>query len=192
MLAVWENLTEIQRNARVSGLRRLGLSRFKDRKGLRYGRLLVVSFSGKNKYNQNLWLCQCDCGQKTVVIGHQLSTKRTTSCGCGRGSKPKHGKTDTPEYRMWSRCKTRAKRNGVPFTLTLEDIVIPPLCPVFHIPLTCGSREDNELSPSLDRIDNNKGYIKDNVWVISRKANTIKNNASLEELKALVAALESK
>jgi len=44
----------------------------------------------------------------------------------------------------------------------------------------------------LDRIDNNKGYIKDNVWVISRKANTIKNNASLEELKALVAALESK
>jgi hypothetical protein len=40
-------------------------------------------------------------------------------------------------------------------------------------------------SYSLDRIDSNKGYVKGNVWVISRRANVIKNNATLEELELL-------
>ena len=37
-------------------------------------------------------------------------------------------------------------------------------------------------SPSLDRIDSSKGYTPDNVWVISRRANIIKHDATLEEL----------
>jgi hypothetical protein len=49
-------------------------------------------------------------------------------------------------------------------------------------------REPN--SPSLDRIDNTKGYVPGNVWVISWRANDLKRNATLEELKLLVAALE--
>jgi len=45
-------------------------------------------------------------------------------------------------------------------------------------------------SPSLDRIDNSKGYTKDNVMVISFRANNIKKDANLQELKALVRYLE--
>jgi hypothetical protein len=40
-----------------------------------------------------------------------------------------------------------------------------------------------DRSPSLDRVDNSKGYTKDNVWVISQLANKMKNNASLDQLR---------
>jgi hypothetical protein len=47
-------------------------------------------------------------------------------------------------------------------------------------------------SPSLDRIDNNKGYIKGNVEVISWKANIMKSNASPEELVEFAKAILEK
>lgn len=41
----------------------------------------------------------------------------------------------------------------------------------------------NEDSPSIDKVIPELGYVRGNVWVISNKANRIKNNATLEELK---------
>ncbi|HWH74938.1 MAG TPA: hypothetical protein VNV16_11820, partial [Methylibium sp.] len=41
-------------------------------------------------------------------------------------------------------------------------------------------------------IDSRRGYTTDNVWVICWRANQIKNDATLDELKRLVAALEQK
>ncbi len=84
----------------------------------------------------------------------------------------------------------RAKRRGLKCTITIEDIesVMVDVCPVLDIPLTVnelGSSRDN--SYSLDRIDNNKGYVPGNIQIISVKANTMKSNATLEELEALVA-----
>jgi hypothetical protein len=78
---------------------------------------------------------------------------------------------------MWSRAKYRAKQKGLEFNITKEDIVIPDTCPLLGIPMQ---------SASLDRIDPSKGYIKGNVWVISNRANTLKNDATLSELKTLV------
>jgi hypothetical protein len=72
--------------------------------------------------------------------------------------------------------------------LTLEDIPdIPTHCPVFTwiaLEYRVGEgRRDN--SPSLDRIDNTKGYVKGNVRVISWRANNLKGNAIDQELTAL-------
>ena len=64
-----------------------------------------------------------------------------------------------------------------------------------HMVMTCPAlRQCNicvENSPSLDRIDNSKGYVPGNIAVISMRANMIKNNASLVELKAIVAYIEA-
>jgi predicted RND superfamily exporter protein len=49
---------------------------------------------------------------------------------------------------------------------------------------------DREYTPSLDRIDSKKGYTPDNVWVISHRANQIKNDATIEELKLITENLE--
>lgn len=51
-------------------------------------------------------------------------------------------------------------------------------------------KEDN--SYSLDRIDPNKGYIKGNIWVISLRANRIKNDATVSELRMIADAIEQK
>jgi len=56
------------------------------------------------------------------------------------------------------------------------------LCPVFKVPLV----KRTEYAPSLDRIDNTKGYIPENIVVVSRKANIMKNNGSVEDLRMLV------
>jgi hypothetical protein len=90
-----------------------------------------------------------------------------------------------PEILMYKGAKRRAKEQGLPFDLKIEDIVIPERCPVFGTPLfrntgSCtGSAGPN--SPSLDKIIPALGYVKGNITVISYKANIMKNNATLEQ-----------
>jgi len=76
----------------------------------------------------------------------------------------------------------------VPFLLTESDIVIPETCPVLGIPLKLGA---GDCSPSLDRIIPDLGYVPGNVVVMSHRANTIKNNATLDELRTIAEWLES-
>lgn len=88
-----------------------------------------------------------------------------------------------PKLHMLHRAKQRAKKKGLEFSITLDDIEVPELCPVFKIPMIAGG--DSFNSPSLDRIDSSKGYTKDNIMVISYRANTLKNDATFEEIKML-------
>ncbi len=80
-------------------------------------------------------------------------------------------------------AKARAKKYNLQFNITKEDVVIPEMCPYLNIPILVNRDSLKANSPSLDRIDNTKGYIKGNVMIISHKANTCKNNLTLDELK---------
>ena len=91
-----------------------------------------------------------------------------------------------PRAKMLSHSKHTAKRKNLEHNLVIEDIIIPELCPVFGIKLEVGSKKREECSPSLDRIDNNKGYIKGNIIVVSWKANRMKNNFEINDLRILV------
>ncbi len=95
-----------------------------------------------------------------------------------------------PQRYLLNHAKHRAKRREVAFDLALEDIVIPEFCPVLGMRLQFGNGKLaslNHASPSIDRMDCTKGYVKGNVYVISNRANHLKNNASVEELEAIVA-----
>lgn len=74
-------------------------------------------------------------------------------------------------------AKTRAKKKNLLFMLEKEDIIIPKFCPVLGI---------------LDRIDAKLEYVKGNVKVISWRANNLKRDATLEELKKIVNYYEAK
>lgn len=90
-----------------------------------------------------------------------------------------------PERTLVRQAKARAEKKGIEFSITEQDIQIPELCPVFgfklywHLKAGAGGKFD---SISLDRIDNNKGYIPGNVQVISSLANRMKTAATPEQL----------
>ena len=79
-------------------------------------------------------------------------------------------------------ARARAKREGMEFTITKADIIIPAFCRYLNIPLIHGIGAYTDNSPTLDRMDTTKGYIIGNVEVISYKANRMKSNATQEEL----------
>ena len=88
-------------------------------------------------------------------------------------------------------AKARAAKAGVPFNITPEDIVIPQLCPVLQIPLIVGQSQASDNSPSLDRVIPLLGYVRGNILVISNRANRIKNNATIPELRAVASFFEA-
>jgi hypothetical protein len=87
-----------------------------------------------------------------------------------------------PEYEMFAGARERARRLGLPCTITSADIVIPKLCPVLKIRLKKGVGRFTDSSPTLDRIRPKLGYVKGNIRVISFRANRIKMNANAKEL----------
>ena len=87
------------------------------------------------------------------------------------------------ERRLLKTAKGRAKRKNLAFTLVLSDIVIPDKCPYLKVELTRELGQGQVLTnASIDRIDSTKGYTPDNIRVISYLANTMKNNATKEQL----------
>lgn len=90
-----------------------------------------------------------------------------------------------PQYYLWYVARTRARKYGTEFSIEKEDITIPEKCPILGLTLVKG---DGYLpnAMSLDRVDNDKGYVKGNIRVISRKANLLKSSLTLEILENII------
>jgi hypothetical protein len=83
---------------------------------------------------------------------------------------------------MLSNSRQRAKKAGLEHTITISDIIIPDYCPVLGTKLDIGDRKKHGNAPSIDRIDNSKGYTKENIMIVSNRLNMLKNDATLDEL----------
>ena len=110
---------------------------------------------------------------------------------CPGDHKKLTNKTSGHKYReraIETHMLKRAKKRGLEVNITLEDIIIPEFCPVFGIRLArnVGQKTGGRASPSLDRIDNTRGYVRGNVIVVSLRANRLKNDATVEELQKIV------
>jgi len=149
--------------------------------GQKFGKLTVVSRNYDVTYNGNaFWFCQCECGKKTIVMGSRLIHGRTKSCGClrklnGYTNPLSHGhaigKKKSKTYMIWAnminRCTNPAQKSypkyggrGISvcqrwresFENFLEDM---------------GEKPEGL---SIDRIDNNGNYEKDNCrWTTKRE-----------------------
>ena len=90
--------------------------------------------------------------------------------------------------------RARARNKNREHTLTKEDLYdlypVDNKCPVFGFDLEWNTSGFRETSPSIDRIDSSKGYTKDNVQIISWKANRLKSYATVEDLEAVLAYMK--
>ena len=109
-------------------------------------------------------------------------------------SRARARKAENPASNMWLRSRQGAKRRGLEFTISVGDLEpLPSHCPILGLPLDYAvkGRTPQPNAASVDRVDNDLGYVPGNVRVISFRANSIKSNATLDELKALVDYFES-
>lgn len=124
-----------------------------------------------------------------VCCYKRVQTKNNTSCKVCLDSHNK--KNRNIASLLLTQARSRSKKKNIEFSITIDDIVIPEICPILQIPLTRNEVHCKDSSYSLDRIDPLKGYVKGNVQIISHRANQIKSNATLDELEKIVSFLKT-
>lgn len=90
------------------------MAKLEDKRGKRYGKLTVLNRVDnkrqKNGKTQVYWLCQCACGNTTIVRSTCLNSGNTTSCGCNL-NKPIHNHSRDRIYRIWCSMKQRCNNS---------------------------------------------------------------------------------
>lgn len=146
------------------------MPKFIDITGQKFGRLTVESYAGKGR-----WKVVCDCGIRKSIQTNHLSSGATKSCGCLCSETTtkrltKHGMTGSAEYESWYDMRRRVFKKNRPnyrwygakgITICDEWLSFD----TFYSDM--GKRPEGT---SLDRIDNTKGYCKENCrWATSKQ-----------------------
>jgi len=153
--------------------------------GQRFGDLEVIkrtqdkiSASGRKSVQ---WLCRCDCGNEIIIAGSSLKRNITKSCGCLRKNiKTIHGLSNTKMYQVWKGIKQRCNNKNNKAYKNYGGRGIE-MCKkwfdnfeIFYKDM----EEKYKKGLTLDRIDNNKGYFKENCrWTtMEDQGNNKRNN----------------
>lgn len=146
-----------------------------DISGKKFGMLTVKELHHILK-KYSYWTCICDCGREVVVRKNNLwgyKGATTKSCGCNkkRIQRKKFLKPEGHASKMqaYFTFKHNAKSRNIPIEISLEEWEAITQQDCFY----CGSKPSN-VSISrhdsgsftyngIDRLDNTKGYSKDNI-----------------------------
>ena len=176
----------------------------KDETGKRYSRLTVMAFDDNNIRPTNHWLCTCNCGNVVSIGGRELRYGRTKSCGCLNDEKRRErvgimGQTTaawrlpmgTATFRIiYRQYISSAKHRNISWDMLEGDVhkLMQQNC--FY----CGAEPNNVVGTALyngtfkynglDRVDNSRGYILDNVVPCCETCNKAKLDLPIEDFIA--------
>lgn len=155
--------------------------RVRNHTGKRFGKLTVRRQDGTNRHGKAVWLCSCDCGGETRVVGSDLTSGHTRSCGClhvdeVRSRMTTHGQarhsTRSSLYHVWSQMKSRCtnpKNAGYPNYGGRGIRVCDEWARSFEA-FAAHMGERPSPAHSIDRIDNDGNYEPGNVrWATPKE-----------------------
>jgi len=162
--------------------------------GKQFGNLTVESLSTRrNDRGELVWICRCDCGRQRRVKTNNLIKGLVKSCGCQKDFLRSRSLTkplkEVAANTIWNRYKYGAKKRGISFKLTRQDIesylflnchycdATPES--VFIAENLCGNRKI--LYNGIDRKDSTKGYTKENCVPCCHTCNTAKSDRPIGE-----------
>lgn len=158
--------------------------------GDRFDKLKVVGFVYSENTSPKLRaLCRCDCGNEKSIRPDSLKKNKSNNCGCVLG--PNWQGCGELSMTYYNHLKRNAERRELQFIIPIEYLwnlfeKQGSTCALTGVPITLGRIFCKEQqSASLDRIDSNKGYIKDNVWWVHKDINALKNDFSLARFREL-------
>ena len=148
--------------------------------GDKYNRLTAVRFDHRNKHGSQYWLFKCDCENEKIIRVSSVKNNSAKSCGClHKEIKTTHGMSHSNEYHSWASMKQRClnKKNSHYKNWGGRGIKICKRWMKFeNFYKDMGERLEGT---TLDRIDNNKGYLKENCrWATAKEqlSNTRRNH----------------
>lgn len=159
--------------------------RHKDYSNQKYNHILIKSHAYNRRQN-SYWNCVCDCGKEFIRTVGAIVSNRIKSCGCLQHSEIKRYEDIT--YNCFNRIKNQAKRRNIQFDISIEDIweqyqKQKGLCALSGIEVYFSTKYPNRdpesgsfNDASVDRIDSTQGYTKDNIQIVHKHINWMKND----------------
>ena len=165
------------------------MAKIKNIEGRRFGKLVALKMDGFNKWKKAVWLCRCDCGNTISTLSNGLIAGRTKSCGCYQKEVvTKHGVSRSPEYIAWKSMISRCRNSNDPSYKTYGgagvDVCDRWIESVNNFIEDMGARPS--LKYSVDRIDNSKGYSKENCrWATMKEQQRNRTNNRIIEFNGI-------